>query len=120
MIGAEDIVGFDCADPAKLTALSGVEVVCALADGRLPRPRWRKHPSFTLLPPSVGQLELHAVPEVRFLNPMGVVHGGRAMIMLDSAMELSAQTLKPDESCPSHKTAVKIHSTNPPVVGPHA
>jgi uncharacterized protein (TIGR00369 family) len=64
---------------------------------------------FTLLPPSVGRVELRAVPETRFLNPMGTLHGGWAMTMLDSAMGLSAQTtLDPGESCPSHETSVKF------------
>jgi len=55
---------------------------------------------FTLYPPSAGRVELSAVPETRFLNPMGIVHGGWAMTMLDSAMGLSAlTTLSPTSSC---------------------
>jgi uncharacterized protein (TIGR00369 family) len=64
---------------------------------------------FKNLPPSAGRVELCAVPEERFLNPMGVVHGGWAMTMRDSAMGLSAlTTLEPDEICPSHETSVKF------------
>ena len=64
---------------------------------------------FTLYPPSAGRVELSAVPETRFLNPMGIVHGGWAMTMLDSAMGLSAlTTLSPGEICPSHETSVKF------------
>ena len=40
---------------------------------------------------------------------MGIVHGGWAMTMLDSAMGLSAlTTLSPGEICPSHETSVKF------------
>src|SRR6516162_3879593 len=64
---------------------------------------------FTLYPPSAGRVELSAVPETRFLNPMAIVHGGWAMTMLDSPMGLSAgTTLSPREICPSHETSVKF------------
>ena len=40
---------------------------------------------------------------------MGIIHGGWAMTMLDSAMGLSAlTTLSPGEICPSHETSVKF------------
>ena len=109
MIGAENIVRLDRVDPPNLAAVSGLEMVSALADGRLPRPPRAETLPFTLLPPTVGRVELRAVPETRFLNPMGIVHGGWAMTMLDSAMGLSAlTTLEPGESCPSHETSVKF------------
>jgi uncharacterized protein (TIGR00369 family) len=64
---------------------------------------------FTVLSPSAGRVELCAVPGTRFLNPMGIVHGGWAMTILDSAMGLSAlTTLDPGEVCPSHETSVKF------------
>ena len=64
--------------------------------------RWRKRCLSRFFRPPQGRVELCAVPETRFLNPMGIVHGGWAMTMLDSAMGLSAlTTLKPGEICPS-------------------
>jgi uncharacterized protein (TIGR00369 family) len=99
----------DRLDPASLSALSGLEIANAFADGRLPPPPMAETLPFTVLPPSAGRVELCAVPETRFLNPMGIVHGGWAMTMLDSAMGLSAlTTLKPGEICPSHETSVKF------------
>jgi uncharacterized protein (TIGR00369 family) len=86
-----------------------MDIVRALADGRLPLPPMAETLPFTLLPPSAGRVELCAVPETRFLNPMGIIHGGWAMTLLDSAMGLSAlTTLEPGESCPSHETSVKF------------
>ena len=109
MIGTEDSVRRSRIDQPSWLGLSGVEIVRALADGRLPRPSMAETLPFTLLPPSVGRVELRAAPETRFLNPMGTLHGGWAMTMLDSAMGLSAQTtLDPGESCPSHETSVKF------------
>jgi acyl-coenzyme A thioesterase PaaI-like protein len=114
MIGAEDIVRFECSDPQSSRRFQEWKSY-VLADGRLSRPLMAETLPCTLLPPSVGRVELHAVPEARFLNPMGTVHGGWAMTMLDSAMGLSAQsTLEPDESCPSP------YDQSSPMVGPDA
>jgi uncharacterized protein (TIGR00369 family) len=109
MIRADDAFWPDRLDPAGLSALSGLEIVNAFADGRLPRPPIAETLPFTVLPPSAGRVELRAVPEARFLNPMGILHGGWAMSMLDSAMGLSAlTTLEPGKICPSHETSVKF------------
>jgi uncharacterized protein (TIGR00369 family) len=109
MIRTDNACQPDRLDPASLSTLSGLEIVNRLADGRLPRPPMAETLPFTVLPPSAGRVELRAVPETRFLNPMGIVHGGWAMTMLDSAMGLSAlTTLDPGEICPSHETSVKF------------
>ena len=109
MIRTDNACRPDRLDPASSSTLSGLEIVNGLADGRLPRPPMAETLPFTVLPPSAGRVELRAVPETRFLNPMGIVHGGWAMTMLDSAMGLSAlTTLDPGEICPSHETSVKF------------
>ena len=109
IIRADDVRGPDRLDPASLSVLSGLEIVNAFADGRLPRSPMEEMLPFKLLLPSAGRVELCAVPEARFLNPMGTVHGSWAMTMLDSAMGLSAlTTLSPGEICPSHETSVKF------------
>ena len=110
MIRTDNACRPDRLDPASLSTLSGLEIVNGLADGRLPHPPMAETLPFTLYPPSAGgRVELCAVPETRFLNPTGIVHGGWAMTMLDSAMGLSAlTTLSPGEICPSHETSVKF------------
>ena len=110
MIRTDNACRPDRLDPASLSTLSGLEIVNGLADGRLPYPPMAETLPFTLYPPSAGgRVELCAVPETRFLNPMGIVHGGWAMTMLDSAMGLSAlTTLSPGEICPSYETSVKF------------
>ena len=106
---ADDACRPDRLDPASLSALSGLEIVNAFADGRLPPPPMAETLPFRVLPASAGRVELCAVPAARFLNPMGIVHGGWAMTMLDSAMGLSAlTTLSAGEVCPSHETSVKF------------
>ena len=109
MIRTDNVCRPDRLDPASLSTLSGLEIVKGLADGRLPRPPMAETLPFAVYPPSAERVEVCAVPETRFLNPMGIVHGGWAMTMLDSAMGLSAlTTLSPGEICPSHETSVKF------------
>jgi hypothetical protein len=62
MIAAEDNVRSDRLDPASLSALSGLEIVSAFADGRLPRRPMAETLPFALLPPSAGRVELAPFP----------------------------------------------------------
>lgn len=96
--------------PLELIApLTGLEVVEGMGQGRIPMP-----PMAAVLPIfphswSEGQVEFRAWPEARFYNPMGTVHGGWAMTMLDTAMGVAAySTLKSGETYTSADTAVRF------------
>lgn len=92
-----------------IAQMKGLEIVCALAEGRLPRPAMAEVLPFELLPPGEGHVTLSAMPEARFANPMMTMHGGWIMTMLDTAMALAAQTtLSPGQSCPSQETSAKF------------
>ena len=72
-----------------------IEYLRAIRDGRLPHP-----PICALLGYRLTEVEPgHAVFEItageRHYNPIGVVHGGIAFTMLDSAMGCSVQTMLP-------------------------
>jgi uncharacterized protein (TIGR00369 family) len=87
----------------------GLEVVTALSQGRVPAPPINDIIPFQLKPPVRGEVRLTATPEARFHNPMGIVHGGWLMALLDSAMGLAGlTTLAAGEICPTHETAVKF------------
>ncbi|MCD6042107.1 MAG: hypothetical protein K0R40_1710 [Burkholderiales bacterium] len=86
-------------DPMALAhsghALSGIEFLRAIRDGKLPHP-----PICALLNYRLVEVEPgHAVFEItageRHYNPIGVVHGGIAMTLLDSAMGCAVQTHMP-------------------------
>ncbi len=95
--------------PPEAAGLDGLRHVTALAEGRVPPPPMNDVIPFTLLPPIHGQVQLRAMPEARFHNPMGILHGGWLMTLLDSAMGLAGlSTLGPGEICPTHETAVKF------------
>lgn len=94
---------------AQIAAMSGLQIVEALVEGKLPRPPMAQTIPFTLLPPSPGQVSLLALPEPRFMNLTQTMHGGWSMTLLDTAMALAAQTtLAPGEMCPSHETTAKF------------
>ncbi|MBO6638277.1 MAG: PaaI family thioesterase [Roseitalea sp.] len=57
----------------------------------------------------LGAVEFRATPSARFFNPMGSVHGGWAMTMLDTAMGVAAHTtLKPGQTYASLDTSVRF------------
>ncbi len=93
----------------EIARLTGLEYVTALAEGRALPPPMNDVIPFELLRPVAGEVQLRAIPEARFHNPMGIVHGGWLMTLLDSVMGLAGlTTLDPGEICPTHETAVKF------------
>ena len=86
-------------DPVQLAqagrSMAGIDFLRAIRDGRLPHP-----PICALLGYRLTEVEPgHAVFEItageRHYNPIGVVHGGLAMTLLDSAMGCAVQTHMP-------------------------
>ncbi|NTJ44741.1 PaaI family thioesterase [Agrobacterium larrymoorei] len=64
---------------------------------------------FELLAPELGKVMLVATPEPSFANTLQTVHGGWAMTMLDTSMNLAAHTtLKGRELAPTLETSVKF------------
>ena len=86
-------------DPAPLAqagrTLSGIEFLRAIKDGRLPAPPMAALLGFTLTEAEPGRAVFEVVPAEQHYNPIGVVHGGLAMTLLDSAMACSVQTQLP-------------------------
>jgi uncharacterized protein (TIGR00369 family) len=86
-------------DPVELAqagrSMAGLDFLRAIRDGRLPHP-----PICALLGYRLTEVKAgHAVFEItageRHYNPIGVVHGGIAMTLLDSAMGCAVQTQMP-------------------------
>jgi uncharacterized protein (TIGR00369 family) len=75
--------------------LSDLRAIC---DGRLPQPPMAELLGFRLAQVDKGQVVFECEPGERHYNPIGVVHGGLAMTMLDSCMACSIQTMVPPGS----------------------
>jgi uncharacterized protein (TIGR00369 family) len=86
-------------DPAALAAagrsMPGIEFLRALRDGRLPPPPIAQLLGFSLVEVEPGLAVFECVPGEQHYNPIGVVHGGLAMTLLDSAMGCCVQTRMP-------------------------
>jgi uncharacterized protein (TIGR00369 family) len=77
-------------DPQALAqagrSMSGIDFLRAIRDGRLPPPPIAELLGFRLLEVEPGHAVFEALPGEQHYNPIGVVHGGLAMTLLDSAM----------------------------------
>ena len=77
-------------DPRELAqagrAMSGVEFLRAIRDRRLPPPPIAELLGFRLVEVDTGHAVFEIQPGEQHYNPIGVVHGGIAMTLLDSAM----------------------------------
>ena len=86
-------------DPVELAkvarSMAGIEFLRAMRDGKLPPPPIAALLGFTLVEVEPGRAVFEVTPGERHYNPIGVVHGGLAMTLLDSAMGCSVQTHMP-------------------------
>jgi uncharacterized protein (TIGR00369 family) len=86
---------YGLADPKAVAALNGIEVLQAIIRGELPAPPMAKTLDFTLVEVGDGSAVFEGEPGEAFLNPMGAVHGGWALTLVDSATGCAGMTLLP-------------------------
>lgn len=72
-----------------------IEYLRAIRDGRIPAPPIAKLLGMDLVEVEEGKAVFQLTPAEQHYNPIGVVHGGVAFTMLDSAMGCTVQTLLP-------------------------
>jgi len=86
-------------DPQPLAAagraMAGIEFLRAMRDGRVPASPIAQLLGFRLAEVEPGQVVFECVPGEQHYNPIGVVHGGLAMTLLDSAMGCCVQSRMP-------------------------
>ena len=84
-------------EPTTASALggTGLELLRAMIRGELPRPPMANTLDFTLVEVDEGRAVFEVVPAVFHYNPLGMVHGGLAMAVLDSAMGCAVHSTLP-------------------------
>jgi uncharacterized protein (TIGR00369 family) len=86
-------------DPAALAtagrSMPGIDFLRAIRDGDLPAPPIAVLLGFSLAEVEAGRVVFECTPGEQHYNPIGVVHGGLAMTLLDSAMGCCVQTRTP-------------------------
>lgn len=83
-------------DPTSLTTagrrMAGIALLRAIRDGDLPPPPISQLLGLRLVEVDDGRAVFECIPGEQHYNPIGVVHGGLAMTLLDSAMTCAVQT----------------------------
>src|SRR5258708_2240046 len=86
-------------DPMPLAeaarTMPGIDFLRAIRDGKLPPPPIAVLLGFDLVEVEPGHAVFEVTPGEQHYNPIGVVHGGLAMTLLDSAMGCCVQTQMP-------------------------
>ncbi|MEP7210471.1 MAG: PaaI family thioesterase [Alphaproteobacteria bacterium] len=85
-------VGIALADP-RVKTMSGLEIMQAICDGTLPGALIARTLNFWVAEVSPGRVVFEGEPTADSLNPLGGVHGGWALTLIDSATGCSAHTL---------------------------
>jgi uncharacterized protein (TIGR00369 family) len=73
-----------------------IDYLRAIRDGTLPPPPIGKLLSMDLVEVEEGRAVFQLTPAEQHYNPIGVVHGGIALTMLDSAMSCAVQSMLPE------------------------
>jgi uncharacterized protein (TIGR00369 family) len=98
---------------------SGLEVLQGILAGDLPNPPIADVLPFILADATRGRVVFEGEPTAALLNPMGAIHGGFAMTMLDSAMTCAVMSvLDAGESCTTIETKVNFIRPLMPSTGP--
>jgi len=93
MASQED--GFGLASQEDLERLSGIELLRAIIAGRGPAPAIGRTMGFRLVEVEPGRAVFECEPGPHLLNPLGTVHGGVALTLIDSAAGCAVHTELP-------------------------
>uniref|UniRef100_B0T934 Thioesterase superfamily protein n=1 Tax=Caulobacter sp. (strain K31) TaxID=366602 RepID=B0T934_CAUSK len=80
---------------AQAAGWSGLEIMRAIRDGILPPPPMARLIGFACVVAEPGEITMELIPDQSLENLMGLVHGGAAATMLDTAMGAAAHTVLP-------------------------
>jgi len=89
---------FGLANPQEAARMSGREFLQGMIDGRLPQPPIAQPLTFRIVEVGDGFAVFEGDPGPHLLNPMGTVHGGWALTLIDSVTGCAALTLLPPGS----------------------
>jgi uncharacterized protein (TIGR00369 family) len=86
---------YGVAEPREIAQLTGKQILQAIIDGNLPHPPISQTLTFWLVEIGDGFAVFEGEPGAHLLNPMGTVHGGWAMTLIDSAAGCAGYSLIP-------------------------
>ena len=86
---------FGVAAPEDVVGLTGRQHLQAIMDGLLPAPPIARTLSFTLVEIGDAFVRFEGRPGAHLLNPLGVVHGGWALTLIDTVTGCAAHSTLP-------------------------
>jgi uncharacterized protein (TIGR00369 family) len=86
---------YGLATPEQVAGLTGLEMLQAVTESRLPAPPIAQTLSFWLVEVGDGFAAFEGETGEHLLNPLGSVHGGWALTLIDSAAGCAAHTTLP-------------------------
>jgi len=86
---------YGLARPEETSGRSGKEILRSIIDGRLPQAPISQTMSFWITEVGDGFAAFEGGPGRHLLNPMGTVHGGWALTLLDSVTGCAGHSLLP-------------------------
>lgn len=87
--------GFGVASIEEIRAISGLEFLRGVMEGKFPAPTMCRALQFRFCEIEEGTAVVTGIPTQDYMNPIGTVHGGYAATLLDSALACSIHTLCP-------------------------
>ncbi|HEX8225215.1 MAG TPA: PaaI family thioesterase [Allosphingosinicella sp.] len=103
----------------RIAGMTGLEVLRAIAAGELPGPGMGQTLGFRLAEVDEGKAVFEGTPGPHLLNPLGAVHGGFALALIDSACGCALHSaLGPGTGYTSVET--KVNFTRPIAPDGHA
>lgn len=86
---------YGVASAEEVAGLTGLELLQAMIAGRLPSPPMAKTLGFGLIEVAPGEAVFEGEAGSHLLNPLGSVHGGFALTLVDSAAGCAVHTILP-------------------------
>lgn len=103
----------------KIASMTGLELLRAIAAGELPGPGMGKTMGFRLAEVERGRAVFEGAPGPHLLNPLGSVHGGFALTLIDSACGCAVHSeLDPGVGYTTVETKVNFTRAIDPAGGP--
>jgi len=86
---------YGVAKPEEFVGMTGLQMMQAIIDGTIPAPPIAQTLSFWLVEVADGYAVFEGDPGTHLLNPLGSVHGGWALTLIDSAAGCAGHTTLP-------------------------
>lgn len=90
-MGQEQTYGV--ATPEQFEQMSGMELLQAMLAGEVPAPPIAQTMGFSVVEISEGKAVFECQPGLHLLNPLGSIHGGVALTLIDSAAGCALHTM---------------------------